>query len=319
VPFDTFVSNSRQKLGDQVTVEDEGSTTIGGVPGYVVIYTYKENGTPVRSRNILLDGPDNTVYAINNRALSAEWPQYQDTFDSSLSTFEIGKWPKPPIEPAPHATTKAPVTPTPPVAPPRPVTAAPPAPGSVDQALAALAGSDLAQRSAGLDFLATLTPDARRRPAVVAALLPLLDDGSLRMRRTAAKCLQVWVDGSSEPALLSQFGKESRDGRRELMPVLASLKTQSAATALAQRLGEPEDRAAAVRAMIQMGSVAEPAARNVLTTSTDKLSRPAACDVLKYIGTAASLSDLDALASGPDRTLSGAAKSAAAVIRRRNN
>jgi hypothetical protein len=66
-----------------------------------------------------------------------------------------------------------------------------------------------------------------------------------------------------------------------------------------------------------MGSVAEPAARKLIGDA-DELTATKACDVLKDVGTAESLPDLDALAAKGNGQVSRAARIAAEVIRARS-
>jgi hypothetical protein len=217
--------------------------------------------------------------------------------------------PPPPVEalqPAPAApepVALAAATPPPPPAPdqadglpviaatPAPVTVpipANPTPDSIADAITRFAHPDGPTRLHSVTWLAKQTPSAAGRPAVVPALITLLDDPRVSTRTAAATALQSWADPSTDQAIIAKLPDSAGETRRTLLDLAAKLKTPALAQAVAALIPDAKSRPAARRALIAMGPVAEKPVDDLLA-SDDPAVRHETCTILASIGTKASI------------------------------
>lgn len=306
-----------------VTLEDEGTTTIDGHAAYVLVFSFDQDTLRLRDRQVYIDGPGTKAYLIMGEAVVSAWPTVESTLDSSLATFEIGTWEEAPAPtlrtssyrrtiPDPSATPSIPIPPTPSMAAPVPPVSSTP---SMTEILVKLDSVSAAEQIWALQSLLRLKPDADYRPTVVSKLLLMSDDPDGTVRALSARGLTIWVNPASEKELLAKFRKASPQVRHNLIPAVGALKTAGAAEVLALQLTEQPERLTAMQTLIQMGPVAEPAVCTLLSTSTDRDVRRKACLILQSIGTSASLPTLNALAKDPDPLLRQTTQVTATVIR----
>ncbi len=149
---------------------------------------------------------------------------------------------------------------------------------------------------------------------ISAALVDLLRDPYGPTPRLAADALGGWVTPESLPALIHVMHEKEGDLRRRIMVVVARLKSEEAAEALAPMLAT--DRAQAVMSLRELGAVAEPAVLKLMESTDGQLRIEAVC-ILGEIGTARSIPALTAAAESDDARLAKFARIALKAIQRR--
>ena len=150
---------------------------------------------------------------------------------------------------------------------------------------------------------------------ISAALVVLLSDPYGPTPQLAADALGGWVTPESLPALIHVMHEKEGDLRRRIMAVLARLKSEGAAEALAPMLAT--DRAQAVTSLRELGAVAEPAVLKLMESTDAQLRIEAVC-ILGEIGTARSIPALTAAAASDDARLAKFARIALKAIQRRS-
>ena len=134
-----------------------------------------------------------------------------------------------------------------------------------------------------LEGLRTMKPDDARREEVAEVLDAYLAEKNYSARASALRVAQQWGTRHNVPALLRLLEPSEPDTvRRRAIDILGSLGDPRAA-ALAGRVKDATDRAAATRALRALGREAEEAAIALLADS-DPDVRKEACKLLADIG-----------------------------------
>jgi serine/threonine protein kinase len=153
----------------------------------------------------------------------------------------------------------------------------------------------------------------KRRAEVAAMLEPLLEAMEAGTRQAAARALAVWGTVAQVPALIKRVADEDWLLRRAAMEALGKLKDARAALPLAKRLSDLGDRGTASQALQALGPAAEKVVLPYLR-STDWGVQMEACNILKVIGTPASLSALGQAAGDTNGLVANAAREAVKAI-----
>jgi hypothetical protein len=157
----------------------------------------------------------------------------------------------------------------------------------------------------------SIPPDKEHQAVVIAKLTPLLKD--FFAKEEAAKALGVWGDDATERKFIGSFLSTPRNERRLIFAMLGKRNTVTAARAVAGRLRVAEDAHEAERTLKEMGPVAEPAVR-VMLSDPDKKVKSTAIGILKEIGTKESVQALQPLTKHPDAAVSFDAQQAIRAI-----
>jgi hypothetical protein len=165
----------------------------------------------------------------------------------------------------------------------------------LDQLLADVKAAKGFTASTAEERLAKAYPAEHRREEVARTLEAAATNGDIVVRQNAVRALAVWATPDSVPTLIKVLDDKAAHVRAEAMTGLAALKDERGAAAVARRLTDFADRANARKALEAMGSVAEKPVADLLT-HPDYLVRREACDILKTIGTPASVARLQAVA-----------------------
>jgi predicted Zn finger-like uncharacterized protein len=184
----------------------------------------------------------------------------------------------------------------------------PPKADKVTKALFRLKSSNPRRRTQAAWALKDLPPDDRRAE-VARALEPLLDDPMTR--RDALLALATWATKENVPALLKALSEHAMRG--DVMRALARLRDERAIEPIAAYLERLHGRHDATVALQMMGPMAEPAVRKRLEHPAREV-RMAACEILKVIGTRASIPALQTVGPADDRGLRMAAEQAIQTI-----
>jgi HEAT repeat protein len=185
-----------------------------------------------------------------------------------------------------------------------------------------LQAKDANQRRLAAQWLEKAKPDDRKRGEVARALVPMLKDNDHWTQDAAFKALKVWLDKEAVPGLLAILeentpGFRFRGPRNQVIELLVLLKDERAVAPLVRRVSVREDRGGAVKALKEMGPVAEIEVLKLLYSS-DNAVKVEGCHILEVIGTQKSLAALEALATGNVRDAAvRAAKSAVAAVKKR--
>lgn len=186
----------------------------------------------------------------------------------------------------------------------------PPNADPVTKSLIQLKSADMFRKKEALERLARLRPSDRLNE-VLAPILPLLEHDDEDLVKHAVRVLAVW---QSPEALvkLSDLANDSRVFLRwEIIKALGKYDEPKAAQALTQRL--KDDGHQAEEALKSMGSVAEPPLIGLLRNPDADL-RKKACEVLKFVGGAATLKAMSALPPDPEFFVRVAAQDAIKTI-----
>jgi predicted Zn finger-like uncharacterized protein len=166
--------------------------------------------------------------------------------------------------------------------------------GRIEQALADVAGGDVARCRLALQYLAQLRPDAASRPKVSAALNTALLDADAGIREDALNAVLVWGTKENTATLIKLLGdcsKEGVGGDGRVAEALGSIQDAAAAPALVQGLTDARERGLVGKAFTAIGPGAEEAVIPFLQ-SEGRGARLEACRVLAEIGTGKSLGPL---------------------------
>jgi hypothetical protein len=152
-----------------------------------------------------------------------------------------------------------------------------------------LRSDDLARRKTAIVRLKLMRPNDYRRE-VVKTLEPMLHDKDLEIRQEAIRAYGHWGGSEAVPPLLSLLSEDNPAIYRPVIDMLGVIKDPRAAEPLARKwfVREPE---AVSAALIAIGPAAEEAMIEQLNNPSMPL-RIAACQVLRRIGTRASLGPL---------------------------
>ncbi|HUT95266.1 MAG TPA: HEAT repeat domain-containing protein [Thermoguttaceae bacterium] len=202
-----------------------------------------------------------------------------------------GSRPSAPTNPFETARPDSPAT-----VPSRPSGATPGGEGGLDQLLQTIRSSpgDWVRCLPALNALAGMQPVEARRAEVAAVIEPLITDPNPAIQRTAIQALGTWGTKQSVPALAKLLTGPDLGVRWTAMDALGKLKSAEAVDLLAERVPDRQDGMHAVRALTQMGPVAEDAVIKLLGHG-DFLVRMKACNVLEQIGGPKSVEALEKL------------------------
>ena len=167
----------------------------------------------------------------------------------------------------------------------QPPGATPGSEGGLDQLVQTIRSSpgDWVRCLPALNALAGMQPVEARRAEVAAVIEPLVTDPNPSIQMTAIKALGTWGTKQSVPALVKLLTGPDLGVRWTAMDALGKLKSAEAVDLVAERVPDRQDGMHAVRALTQMGPVAEDAVIKLLGHG-DFLVRMKACNVLEQIG-----------------------------------
>jgi S1-C subfamily serine protease len=162
--------------------------------------------------------------------------------------------------------------------------------------------------------LAEARPGAARRKEVAAALGALLRSSDAATRRSAVRALGVWGSKENVPQLARLVEDVNVSVRAAALEALGKHPDVRGAEAAARRLKSETDRSLAAKALRAMGRVAEKPVLKLLLEER-ALVLVAACEVLREVGSAASVRDLRALEErSRDPAVTRAARAARSAI-----
>jgi HEAT repeat protein len=186
------------------------------------------------------------------------------------------------------------------------------------QALDDLKSTDTSRRVAAARRIAATPPSKELRAEVVSRLEWLLNDQSHDVRLAAAKGIGRWAGPEAIPQLSKRLEGFDPGMHAVLIDVLAEMKTDEAAAAIAKRLPDVHDRNKAVQALKGMDATAVEKAVLPILTNTDVFCR---CEVVKLLAIAGgkdSIAPLEKLANDNNAFYSGTAREALAAVKDRN-
>lgn len=180
------------------------------------------------------------------------------------------------------------------------------------KALDELKSGDKGRTLKAMNLLSTKDP-AKPNEDIAAALATFLADKDQTIRFVASKALEKWATAETAPALIKALDDDSIVVRHNAMDALSHMKSATAAEAVAPKLASTQDRFQASKALLSMGSTAEPA---VLKLAEDKewQTRSEVCKILKVIGTQKSVAALTALQGDPQALVKRQAQQALEAI-----
>jgi predicted Zn finger-like uncharacterized protein len=182
------------------------------------------------------------------------------------------------------------------------------------QAFGDLHSPDAGRRRQGADAIARMPVDAKQQKDVSLELEGVLSDNDNGVRHAALKALMVWANKESTPALVKLLEHQDVTTRHLAIQVLGKIKDDRSVLNVANRLLIAEDRRAASRALVVMGSICEEVVATALSNN-DRIVRLEACKILEKVGTKKSVKTLEKAATAytkmKDAGLAKAAQSAA--------
>ena len=137
-------------------------------------------------------------------------------------------------------------------------------------------------------LLAQSKPSEVARAGVAAALEPLMSDRDTFTRKVGAQAIGVWGGPGHVDRLVELVGDKEYKVRWAALLSLGRLGDRRGLAAVAARLDHEGDRQKAVEALQEFGAAAEAAVVPSLRAAA-AATRAAACDVLKAVGTSATL------------------------------
>ncbi len=194
---------------------------------------------------------------------------------------------------------------------------APPDAATLDALLADLQEGQGFKAKNAARRLAKMQPDPARKKEVARILESLVVSGGHFDKQAAADALGVWGDAETVPFLLAHLDdKINKDIflKKRVLVALGKLKDPRALVPMIEHLKNVHVRREAAGGLKQFGSAAEPELLKALAASGWQ-SQQTICDLLKDIGTARSLPDLDALARTGHVFVRSRARTAADAIR----
>ena len=171
-------------------------------------------------------------------------------------------------------------------------------------------------RQAALD-LAKMQPDAKRRKEIADLLQNVLVTGGTIDKWSAAEALGIWGSAENVPVLMQQLDGNDVLLKHHVLVALGRLRDPRAVPKMIDAVASPPTRQKAIEGLRYFGAEAEDKLLQRLPNA-DWLAQRAICDLLKEIGTAKSLSQLNALAQNGSIHVRRNAQTAARAIRRRN-
>jgi HEAT repeat protein len=182
--------------------------------------------------------------------------------------------------------------------------------------LAALKSPDASERGRALQGLSKTPAVEGSRSDVLAAVEPLLKDPLPSTRRSALKVVETWGTAEQSPWLVAALDDPDRTVKAAALAAIRKLADPKAALELARRLTVDAQRKQAADALIAMKLKDEQVEAEVLQAleSPNPDTRQSACQVLRVIGTEASIPALKKAATDKTPKVASAAKLALAII-----
>jgi HEAT repeat protein len=149
---------------------------------------------------------------------------------------------------------------------------------------------------------------------VANTLVGLMTDPDIFVLNAVTKALLVWSGEENVPRLVALTTHKNIVTRGAAMDLLAELKDERGAVAVAQRFDKGLDRRRASRTLQAMGSVAQAAVVKRLNSNIKEV-RIEACKILKEIGTTKCISALEEAARARDAEVAKAAAEALAKVK----
>jgi formylglycine-generating enzyme required for sulfatase activity len=174
--------------------------------------------------------------------------------------------------------------------------------------LGKMKSTDWKVRSAAAQQLINIEADANR-VAVAAALEVMMDDENIFVISGAASALCVWGDKKNVPGMIRYTTDKNIHHRGHACLVLAALKDERGAEAVAERLTSGTDRGAASEFLKKMGPIAEPAVLKRLKHPMKEV-RIEACKILAEMGTDKCVAPLEEATRDMDPEVAKAAREA---------
>jgi hypothetical protein len=165
--------------------------------------------------------------------------------------------------------------------------------------------------------LARMQPDPMRSREVARLLETVIVSGAHFDKQAAADALGVWGSSDNVPFLIGLLEQKTRQDvflNRHVLVALGRLKDPRGLPAMIDSLKNIPYRGEASKALKLYGAGAEPELLKALA-GNDWQQQQAICNVLKDVGTARSLPDLDAIAATGHDFVKPLAQAAAAGIR----
>jgi S1-C subfamily serine protease/HEAT repeat protein len=184
-------------------------------------------------------------------------------------------------------------------------------------ALEDLKSGDAAKRARASRRIAATPPDAEHRADVTARLEWLLNDQSGDVRSAAVKGLARWSGKSAIGLLAKRLEGFDPGFHAVLIEVLAQMKDDQAAVAIARRVADVHDRGKAVQALKAMEPHVAEKAILPLLEDNNVFVRCEAAKVLADVGGRDSLAPLEKLAAENNVFSSGPAREALEAIKDR--
>jgi serine/threonine protein kinase len=185
--------------------------------------------------------------------------------------------------------------------------------------------ADLARRTEIANNLGATPVDVRFREEVVKDLKMLLPGKDKTSHIAVAKALGRWGTPEIVPDLMEMVanGEWDSDVRFPAMDALVQLKDKRGANAIASRLGDGWDGPKAKEALLAFGTDAEDAVIKLLRShpanpGEEWLIKPAACEVLKKIGTAKCIPTLEEVARDSNPHINQVARDALNAVKERS-
>jgi HEAT repeat protein len=182
--------------------------------------------------------------------------------------------------------------------------------------LAALKGPDASERERALQELGQTPASEGSRGDVLAAVEPLLKDSQPAARRWAVKVVETWGTAEQSPWLVGALDDPDRTVKAAAFAAIRKAPNPKSALELARRLTVADQRKQAADTLVAMKLKDEQVEIEVLQAldSPDAATRQSACQVLRAIGTEASIPALKKAATDKVRNVATAARSALTAI-----
>ncbi|GDY18838.1 hypothetical protein LBMAG56_01830 [Verrucomicrobiota bacterium] len=181
--------------------------------------------------------------------------------------------------------------------------------------LADLRSPDKARRSVAISRFGTAKPEGNKAE-IAAVLLPLMKDTDHFTRQNVAKALGIWGDADAVEPLLALLTDPQFNVRWAAIEALGALQDPRAAATLARMIADKKETFQCSQALKVLGRVAEPEVLKLLADTRPETRREA-CQILKTIGSSASLPALEKAASDGDQLTAMFAKQALKDVKER--
>jgi hypothetical protein len=187
---------------------------------------------------------------------------------------------------------------------------------ALDQALVDLEKGDSAVCQVAADKLAKLPPKQEYRALIAQKLAARARDPNAQTRRSVIQALGVWGTANEVPTLIDCLNDTDFGNRGETLRIIGRFRDERTLAPVSRCFAESITRMDAGQAFRDMGSMAE---KEVLTLlkSDDVFWRLDVINILKDIGTEASVPALQGLLAADNVHTNQAAKDALAAIARR--